>query len=501
MTENKCPSCQSVLDADATFCNECGAVQAAAVAPPVVRTEAPILKDCPQCAKPVADNVKFCPKCAFDFTKPPVAEVCPQCSKAFGADDKFCRHCAFDLSTSLKKSSANFCTKCGEPFEVTDHFCRNCAADLSQSNHTVAVPIIGSSAPAASSASLRVEPIRPVLAAPAVPVAASSASGPHWISPSASAFVVICFFLPWLEFSACGINKQVSGAEIAQSDGSFWLFPLTAIVSLGAYFFFKNQSTLWKARPFVLIASGLGLLFLMYKASTLNSGPEIMGYQLNAASLGIKPHIGAFGTAFGFVGAMIGCIFMGAGGAASKFDSSFVPMIEPIYSRGAAQMNGLQAKIAGLKPNIAAMYCYIAPLVLPIVASFVLGFLLALIGSVMLMFLSYPLIVATAFGFQVLLLKNPVHQTNPFVRFHAWQSIFSMGCYFVIQLCVAGLFWLSLSGPGGPGGGAQLLILLIYGVGLVTLVGMIFLAVKAHKMEMYKVPYISDWAENKSKGA
>lgn len=56
-----CGSCQAEMDADAIFCNECGAMQAAKPA-----SAAPV---CPKCHKPAAVTDKFCRSCAFKLQK------------------------------------------------------------------------------------------------------------------------------------------------------------------------------------------------------------------------------------------------------------------------------------------------------------------------------------------------------------------------------------------------------------------------------------------------
>ncbi|MBK7705990.1 MAG: zinc ribbon domain-containing protein [Acidobacteria bacterium] len=118
MSERKCTTCGAVLDGDSVFCNECGTVQAAAVAAPVAIPEETGLKPCPQCAKRVAETVKFCPSCAFDFSKavgePETASAtCPKCGRNFAATDEFCRHCAFDL----RNGQANQAPQARVPFE------------------------------------------------------------------------------------------------------------------------------------------------------------------------------------------------------------------------------------------------------------------------------------------------------------------------------------------------------------------------------------------------
>ncbi len=277
-------------------------------------------RTCPRCNKRIEGEIKFCPGCAFNFAATEVFKVgglfCPNCQKPYNADDRFCRSCAFDLSPISRISSAQFCTGCGKAFELTDRFCRHCATDISKSDHTVAVPSVNQAVfsqpnitiPSSLSASF-VAPQGPMGGSPAESVS-DNPKGPHWISPSAAAFVVICFFLPWIEWSCFGSSVPVSGAQLANRDASFLLFPLAAIVTVLVYFIFRSQKRLSRARPYILVSSAFGLLLLFYKVSSIPSA-NVFGTTISASDLGFKPQIGGFGTIIGFIIAMIGCSFMG----------------------------------------------------------------------------------------------------------------------------------------------------------------------------------------------
>jgi hypothetical protein len=53
------------------------------------------------------------------------------------------------------------------------------------------------------------------------------------VSMSAAAFVLICFFLPWVQVSCFGMKDSVSGFDLARGGGrAFWLIPLLMILVL-----------------------------------------------------------------------------------------------------------------------------------------------------------------------------------------------------------------------------------------------------------------------------
>jgi hypothetical protein len=90
--------------------------------------------------------------------------------------------------------------------------------------------------------------------------------GARRISVSAAAFVLICFFLPWIELSCAGIRDSASGYDLARSGDRFlWLLPvfMLAIIILGLMRF------IWDRVPaiFALVSMVGGALsaYLMYR--------------------------------------------------------------------------------------------------------------------------------------------------------------------------------------------------------------------------------------------
>jgi len=70
---------------------------------------------------------------------------------------------------------------------------------------------------------------------------------------SAAAFVLICFFLPWMQLSCVGMRDSVSGYDLARSgDHLLWLAPvfMLAIILLGI------MRVIWENLPAVFALTG-----------------------------------------------------------------------------------------------------------------------------------------------------------------------------------------------------------------------------------------------------
>jgi hypothetical protein len=73
------------------------------------------------------------------------------------------------------------------------------------------------------------------------------------ISISAALFVLVCFFLPWVQVSCLGARDSASGLDLARSgERELWLVPLLmlAIVFLGINRF------IWKQAPAIFALAG-----------------------------------------------------------------------------------------------------------------------------------------------------------------------------------------------------------------------------------------------------
>ena len=87
--------------------------------------------------------------------------------------------------------------------------------------------------------------------------------GASRVTLSAAVFVLVCFFLPWVQVSCGGVKDTENGFDLARGgDGALWLVPLLmlAVILLGLARSWKR-----KASTFALlsIASGLVSAYLM----------------------------------------------------------------------------------------------------------------------------------------------------------------------------------------------------------------------------------------------
>ncbi len=277
-------------------------------------------------------------------------KTCSKCSEAMDADAVFCVSCGTPVLQTIH------CPKCGGVINANVKFCKYCAFDLSQ-------PISSAASSEFKYQDPSVQAGRTVQPNTETPSQTESApdNPASYISPAGAAFAVICFFMPWAGFSACGISKDFSGSEIASYDGSLWLVPLMGIVSIGTYFFFKNKKMLFKARPFIIGSSALALLFLFYKYNSIPSGPNVLGHQVTASDFGIQLRFGSVATIIGFMIAVVGCVFMSR---AIVSANQVMPTDAP---------TGTQKYKDALSKDVwAAVLSYLGPLLLPIVLYLIL---------------------------------------------------------------------------------------------------------------------------------
>ena len=83
------------------------------------------------------------------------------------------------------------------------------------------------------------------------------------VTVSAAAFVLICFFLPWVQVSCGGVKDSASGFDLARGgDQMLWLVPLLmlAIILLGLMRVWKKMPTVF---ALVCMASGLISAYLL----------------------------------------------------------------------------------------------------------------------------------------------------------------------------------------------------------------------------------------------
>ena len=116
------------------------------------------------------------------------------------------------------------------------------------------------------------------------------------ISISLAGFVLICFFLPWVQLSCVGLRDSASGFDLARGgDSLLWLVPLLMLVILMLGF----VRAIWEKLPAVLaltamVGGGLSAFLMYQERSNLNHSPRLVATQWTAlfwlatmASLGI----------------------------------------------------------------------------------------------------------------------------------------------------------------------------------------------------------------------
>jgi len=99
------------------------------------------------------------------------------------------------------------------------------------------------------------------------------------VTVSLAIFVLICFFLPWVQLSCVGAKESVSGLSLArEGDNLLWLIPLFMLGVIA----FGIARKMWSETPsvFALTSTVGGSIsaYLMYQEqANLNDGPRLVG--------------------------------------------------------------------------------------------------------------------------------------------------------------------------------------------------------------------------------
>jgi hypothetical protein len=148
------------------------------------------------------------------------------------------------------------------------------------------------------------------------------------LTPAGAGIALVCFFLPWVEFSCGEMRKSMSGAEIG---GIFWVVFGAAALCLLAFYYFRNSDEVERARPIVILGSLVALGILIYKYFDFKSGAQdglqglsqlsqmpnfqsSPGEQMNIPDIGFNIKYGGIGTIVGFVLTLLGGLTLGSGG-------------------------------------------------------------------------------------------------------------------------------------------------------------------------------------------
>ena len=81
-----------------------------------------------------------------------------------------------------------------------------------------------------------------------------------------AAFILLCFFLPWLQISCAGIKDSVSGLQLArETSASLWIIPLMMLAVFGL----GLSPSIWERLPalsaVISFVGGALSAYLMYR--------------------------------------------------------------------------------------------------------------------------------------------------------------------------------------------------------------------------------------------
>lgn len=153
-----------------------------------------------------------------------------------------------------------------------------------------------------------------------------------WLTPAGAGIALICFFLPWIEFSCGSMKGSISGAEIG---GVIWVVFVAAVLSLLAFYYFRNYDELDRAKPVVILSALVAIAIMVNKYFNYKSGmgccqggmeqlgnipamKEILGESTDIPNFDYNVKFGAYGTALGFLISLIGSNFLDKQGSTEK---------------------------------------------------------------------------------------------------------------------------------------------------------------------------------------
>ncbi|NLI16992.1 MAG: hypothetical protein GX409_11965 [candidate division Zixibacteria bacterium] len=145
-----------------------------------------------------------------------------------------------------------------------------------------------------------------------------------WLTPTGAGIALICFFLPWIEFSCGTMTGSISGAEMG---GVMWVVFVAALLSLLAFYYFRNYDELDRAKPVVVLSGLTAIAIMVYKFFNYKSGVgccqggveqlgeipamrQLLGNSTGFPNFGFSIKFGAYGTFAGFLLALIGAHFL-----------------------------------------------------------------------------------------------------------------------------------------------------------------------------------------------
>ena len=129
----------------------------------------------------------------------------------------------------------------------------------------------------------------------------------RFISPAGAGIVLICFFLPWVQFSCAGNTRYASGAKLG---GPMWIVFAASIIILGSFFYFKSIKKLEQSKPITLISSIIGLIIIAYKYFDFASGMKTELGTITPSDVGLSIQFGGIATVIGLLLSIIGSSFL-----------------------------------------------------------------------------------------------------------------------------------------------------------------------------------------------
>jgi len=101
------------------------------------------------------------------------------------------------------------------------------------------------------------------------------------INLSLAAFVLVCFFLPWVELSCLGVRDSVSGYDLARSgDRLLWLVPMLMLCIIGLALSHTIREK-WPGITAVVMTVGgsISAYVMFHERSSTNSSPRLIATQ------------------------------------------------------------------------------------------------------------------------------------------------------------------------------------------------------------------------------
>jgi hypothetical protein len=121
-------------------------------------------------------------------------------------------------------------------------------------------------------------------------------------SLSLALFVLICFFLPWVQLSCMGLEDSASGFDLAREDKLLWIIPIAMSLVMIA----GLVRGIWRKTPWVLgfvgLLGGTMSAYVMYhERAELNAAPRLIATQWTATFwLAFLACLGVAAAAFRF---------------------------------------------------------------------------------------------------------------------------------------------------------------------------------------------------------